>query len=66
MYAITYTLLTGTVLHRARSATDALEAMQMLKNGGAVVPKISATKTGEALSIVELQMLARAEEHPVR
>ena len=62
MFAITYTLLTGTVLHRARTARDALEAMDMLKAGGAVVLKITRTATGKELSIVELQLLARAEK----
>jgi hypothetical protein len=61
MYAITYTLLTGTVLHRAKSASDALETMKLLKDGGAVVLRIVGSREGRDLSIVELQLLARRE-----
>jgi hypothetical protein len=61
MYAITYTLFTGTVLHRAASAKAALEAMDMLKAGGGVVLKITVTRTGQAISVAELQLLARQE-----
>jgi hypothetical protein len=62
MYAITYTLFTGTVLHRAASAKAALEAMDMLKAGGGVVQKITVTRTGQAISVPELQLLARRED----
>jgi hypothetical protein len=63
MYAITYTLLTGTVLHRSKSASDALEAMELLRSGGGVVLKIVMTESGQELSLAELQLLAR-REHP--
>jgi|EndMetStandDraft_4_1072995.scaffolds.fasta_scaffold1665351_1 hypothetical protein len=62
MYAITYTLFTGTVLHRAASAKAALEAMDMLKAGGGVVQKITVTRTGQVISVPELQLLARRED----
>jgi hypothetical protein len=61
MYAIHYTLFTGTILHRAKSAKAAIEAMDMLKAGGGVVLKIVVTQTGEAISLPELQLLARRE-----
>lgn len=61
MYAITYTLFTGTVRHRAASAKAALEAMDMLKAGGGVVLKITVTRTGQVISLAELQLLARRE-----
>lgn len=61
MYAITYTLLTGTVLHRAASAADAIEAMHLLRSGGGRVLKIVENQTGKELSVVELQLLARRE-----
>lgn len=61
MYAITYTLFTGTVLHRAASAKAALDAMDMLQEGGAVVLKITVTRTGKGITLAELQLLARRE-----
>jgi hypothetical protein len=61
MFAITYTLFTGTVLHRAASAKAALDAMAMLKAGGAVVLKIVSTRNGKEVSVAELQLLARKE-----
>ena len=61
MFAITYTLFTGTILHRARSAKAAIEAMDMLRAGGGVVLKIVVTRTGQEISVVELQLLARRE-----
>lgn len=62
MYAITYTLFTGTVIHRAPSAKAALEAMGMLRMGGATVLKIEVTRNGEELSVEELRR--RAEKEP--
>jgi hypothetical protein len=62
MYAITYTLSSGTVLHRSKSAADAIEAMELLQSGGGVVLKIVVTRTGEELSVAELQLLARREQ----
>lgn len=64
MYAITYTLMTGSVLHRSKSASDALETMELLKGGGGVVLKIVETSTGNQLSLAELQLLARRETRP--
>ena len=61
MFAITYSLSTGTVLHRSKSAADALEAMKLLQSGGGVVLKILVTRTGEELSVAELQLMARRE-----
>jgi hypothetical protein len=62
MYAITYTLSSGTVLHRSRSAADAIEAMELLQSGGGVVLKIVVTRTGKEISVAELQLLARREQ----
>jgi hypothetical protein len=61
MYAITYTLFTGTILHRARSAKAAIDAMDMLKAGGGVILKVVVTRTGREISVPELQRLARKE-----
>jgi hypothetical protein len=61
MFAITYTLFTGSVLHRAASAKAALDAMDMLKAGGGVVLKIVTTRNGKEISLAELQLLARQE-----
>jgi hypothetical protein len=62
MFAITYTLSTGTVLHRSKSAGDALEAMELLRSGGGIVLKIVVTRTGQELSVAELQLMARHEK----
>jgi hypothetical protein len=62
MYAITYTLSSGTVLHRSKSAADAIEAMELLRSGGGVVLKIVVTRTGKELSVAELQLLARRDQ----
>jgi hypothetical protein len=61
MYSITYYLQTGTVLHRAPSAGAALETMRLLKMGGAVVVKVTATRSGKEVSVAELQLLAKDE-----
>jgi ribosomal protein L30/L7E len=61
MYAITYDLQTGSVLHRAPSAAAALETMRLLKMGGAVVVKVTATRNGKEVSVAELHQLARDE-----
>ena len=64
LYAISYILQTGTVTHRARSAKAALEAMALLKNGGATVVKIIVTRTHREISVADLGLLA-ADEVPV-
>jgi hypothetical protein len=61
LYAISYILQTGTVIHRARSATAALEAMDLLKAGGAAVIRVVATKSGNEVSVAELRLLAGDE-----
>ncbi len=61
MFAITYTLFTGTILHRARSAKAAIERHGACSGGGGVVLKIVVTRTGQEISVVELQLLAPRE-----
>jgi hypothetical protein len=65
LYAITYTLLTGSVVHRANSAADAIEAMELLRSGGGRVVKIIENQSGKELSVPELQLLARRERPEV-
>jgi hypothetical protein len=50
------------VQHRAKSAADAIEAMELLRSGGGVVLKIVVTRTGKEISVAELQLLARLEQ----
>jgi hypothetical protein len=66
MYAISYQLLTGAVLHRAASAQAALEDIELLKSGGAAVEKIVATLSGTEISVAELRLLAQDEQGPHR
>jgi hypothetical protein len=63
MFAITYTLSAGTGLHRANTASDALEVIELLRMGGGVVLKIVGTRTGQQVTLAELQLMAR-REHP--
>ena len=65
LYAITYTLFTGTVVHRAKSAADAIETMQMLRRGGGQVIKLVENRTGKEITVPELQLLARRESSAV-
>jgi hypothetical protein len=61
VYAITYNLQTGTVVHQSLSAAAALETMRLLKTGGGVVVKVTATRSGKEVSVAELQVLAKDE-----
>lgn len=59
VYAISYLLHTKTIIHRASSAGLALEAIALLKTGGATVAKVVVSSTGETISIEELRRLAK-------
>lgn len=61
MYVISYLLQTGTVIHRASSATAALEATRLLKASGATVVRIIITRTKKEVSVAELRLLAADE-----
>jgi hypothetical protein len=61
LYAIVYALSTGTTTHRSKSATAAIEEMELLRMGGGRVIKIVENLTGRELSVPELQLLARRE-----
>jgi hypothetical protein len=64
VYAITYSLFVGTSLHRARSATAALEEIALLQQGGGRVIEIIVTRTGQQITLKDLQILAQ-KERPV-
>jgi hypothetical protein len=61
MYAITYKLFTGTGLHRAPSATKAVEMIGLLAKSGAAIDSIVITRTGKQVSLAELRLLAKDE-----
>lgn len=61
MFSITYTFAARPIVHRSKSATDALEDIDMVTKGGGAVLKVVETATGEELSMVEIQMRARRE-----
>jgi hypothetical protein len=61
LYAISYILQTGTVVHRAKSATAAIEAMELLKRGGAAVIRVVATRNDKEVTVAELRLLAADE-----
>jgi len=61
MYAISYVLQLGMVVHRARSAKAAIEAVDLLRAGGATVLKIVITRNGKEVSVARLRELAEDE-----
>lgn len=61
MYAITYHMQSGATLHRAPSAQAALELMSMIVSGGGAIDRIVVTRTGQPISLVELNQLADGE-----
>lgn len=61
MYAITYVLLVGPALHRARSARAALEAIATLRSAGARISRIVVTATDEDITETELKQRAESE-----
>ena len=60
MYVITYKLQIGTLVHRARSASDAIETMRLLRHGGASIDNI-ADRTGKRFSAGDIDALAELE-----